>query len=101
VIVERIDKLEEYKYNYIMEVKKTNKQLYKKFDGTGQFPTDAHGKIINNRATGYDPSKYSFEVFKKTVKEKLDLATAKSKWKSFMRMSYGKNWKRYNNPTTF
>ena len=84
-----------------MENKNANKQFYKRFDGTGQFPTDAHGKIINNKATGYDPSKYSFEIYKKTAKEKLDLSLAKSKWKAAMMMCYGKNWKKYNNPTPF
>lgn len=78
-----------------------NKQIYKKFDGTGQFPVDAHGKIIHNRTTGYDPSQYSFEVYKKTLKEKLDLSIAKSKWKGAMKFSYGKNWKKHNNPITF
>jgi len=84
-----------------MENKNTKKQIYKKFDETGQFATDAHGKIINNRATGYDPSKYSFEVYKKSVKEKLDLSVAKSKWKAAMQACYGKNWKKHNNPISF
>jgi hypothetical protein len=78
-----------------------NKQIYKKFEGTGEFPTDSHGKIINNQATGIDVSKYSFEVYKKTVKEKLDLSIAKSKWKGAMKFSYGKNWRKHNNPKPF
>lgn len=84
-----------------MEVKNTQKQIYKRFDGTGLFPTDAHGKIINNRATGYDPSKHSFEIFKKTFKEKLDVSVAKSKWKNAMRICYGNNWKKHNNPISY
>jgi hypothetical protein len=83
-----------------MENKKNN-QLYKKFEGSGQFPTDSHGKIINNRTTGYDTSKFSFEMYKKTVKEKLDVSVAKSKWKNSMKVCYGKNWKKHNNPISF
>jgi hypothetical protein len=74
-----------------------NKQVSKSFDGTGQFATDFHGKIINNRATSYDPKKYSFEIYKKTVKEKLDLSLAKSKHKSYLKMMYGNSWKKYMN----
>jgi hypothetical protein len=81
-----------------MENKKTNKQIYNKFDGTGMFPTDSHGKIINNRTTGYDPSKYSFEIYKKTVKEKLDLSVAKSKHKQALKLSHGTNWRKFINP---
>ena len=84
-----------------METKNTNKQIYKRFDGTGQFPTDSHGKIIHNRTTSYDPSKNSFEIYKKSVKEKLELSLAKSKWKAGMMVCYGKNWKKYNNPISF
>jgi hypothetical protein len=84
-----------------MENKNSNKQNYKRFEGTGQVPTDIHGKILNNRATGYDASKFSFEIYKKTFKEKLDLSIAKSKWKAAMMVSYGKNWKKHNNPISF
>jgi hypothetical protein len=83
-----------------MENKKNN-QFYKKFEESGQFPTDSHGKIINNRTTGYDTSKLSFEMYKKTIKEKLDVSIAKSKWKNAMKVCYGKNWKKHNNPISF
>jgi hypothetical protein len=79
-----------------MENKNNNKQIYKRFEGSGQFPTDSQGKIINNIATGYDTSTRSFEMYKKTPKEKLDLSIAKSKHKAFLKMKYGKDWKKYN-----
>ena len=59
-----------------------NQILSKKFDGTGMFPTDSQGKIINNRAKGYDPSIFSFERYRKTPQEKLELSLAKSKHKA-------------------
>lgn len=81
-----------------MDAKNTNKQIYKKFEGTGQFPTDSHGKIINNRTTGFDPKQYSFEIYKKTVKEKIDLSIAKSKHKQALKLSHGNNWRKFINP---
>jgi hypothetical protein len=56
--------------------------LIKKFDGTGMFPTDSQGKILYNRAKGYDPSVFSFERYKKTPQEKLELSLAKSRHKA-------------------
>lgn len=56
--------------------------LTKKFDGTGMFPTDSQGRIVNNRAKGYDASIFSFERYKKTPQEKLELSLAKSKHKA-------------------
>jgi hypothetical protein len=82
-----------------MENKKNdnqNRQQIKKFEGTGQFPTDSQGRIINNTATGYDTATRSFEIYKKTPKEKLDLSLAKSVHKSFLKMKYGNDWKKYN-----
>lgn len=78
-----------------------NNQPYKRFEGTGQFPTDSQGRIINNRTTSYDTTKLSFEMYKKTVKEKLDVSIAKSKWKNAMILCYGKNWKKHTNPISF
>ena len=80
-----------------MENKNKYKQADKRYDGTGQFPTDSQGKIVNNIATGYDTSARSFEMYKKTPKEKLDLSIAKSKHKAFLQMEHGKNWKKFMN----
>lgn len=59
----------------------------------GQFATDYQGRIINNKAQGFDAAEYSWEkLFKKSPEEKVKTATEISKYKQVMYMYYGEGW---------
>ena len=39
-----------------------------------------------------------YKVFEKSNEEKAKVHTIKKKWQSTMRMFYGDNWRKHNNP---
>lgn len=41
----------------------------------------------------------SFEMFKKSAEEKLEISIMKKKWKTSMKKTYGKDWKKHKNPS--